>query len=200
MRLITISCVDPQLGSTGRSKYFAIATGSMDLVTKNIYLRHIVRGRFDAPEQPKVITREYLDFRPLYVGIESIFWQTSLIQYLRRESLVPTRPIDRRKQHNADTGVRAMALAARYEMGAVFHPARADRQGRDTGVSAWLDPFEEELLAFTGEKGRDEYSDQVSAWADVVKELTDYAAALWRHDEPRPPVHHGFSYDAVGVA
>lgn len=176
MQLITISCVDPTIGLSERAKYFVIATGSMDLVTKNIYLRHVLRGRFEAPDQPRVITRAYLDWRPLYVGIEETFWQTSLIQYLRRQGVVPTRRIDRRKQHNADTGTRAMALAVRYHDGQILHPARVDRHGRDTGVASWLDPFEQELLAFTGVKGRDEYSDQVSAWTDVVKELTDLAA------------------------
>lgn len=186
MSLVTVSCVDPTIGLSKRAKYFVICTGSMDLNTRRIYLRDVVRGRFEAPEQPKVITRVYQDWQPLFVGIEETMWQTSLIQYLRREGVVPTKPIDRRKQHNANTGVRAMALAARYEAGMVYHPSDPK--------PSWLDAFEKELLAFTGDDSRDEYTDQVSAWADVVQELVSIGS--YYNQQRTEPQYGEFSWEA----
>lgn len=194
MNIVTLTCVDPTIGLTQRAKYFALITGSIDLETHNVYLRWAYRDRLEAPDQVKLIADHFREWRPLGVGIESTFWQLSLIQDLRRyHPDVIVFDIDRRTQGNKDTGARAMGLAARYEMGKIFHPARLDRYGKDTGVSEWLDPFEEELFAFTGEKGRDDYTDQVSAWTDVVDQLTKLAAPYEaRQQEPQ---YSDFAYE-----
>ncbi|MCR4341040.1 MAG: hypothetical protein NUW01_14255 [Gemmatimonadaceae bacterium] len=199
MNLVTISCVDPTIGLTNRAKYFAIVTGSIDLDTHAIYLRWAHRGRYEAPDQVRLIAEHFREWRPIGIGIEETFWQVSLIQDLRRfHPDVITFPINRRKQGNADTGARAMGLAARYEQGRIFHPDRVDARGNDTGVDAWLTPFEDELLAFTGQKGRDDYTDQVSAWTDVVDALSALAAPYAARQ--REPVYSSFGWDVTAPA
>lgn len=198
MNLVTLSCVDPTIGLSNRAKYFAIVTGSIDLNTHNVYLRWAHRGRYEAPDQVRLIAQHFREWRPIGVGIEETFWQVSLIQDLRRyHPDVIVFPINRRKQGNADTGARAMGLAARYEQGKIFHPERLDANGNDTGVGEWLDAFEDELLSFTGIPGRDDYSDQVSAWTDVVNELTKLAAPYAA--KQRQPRYYGFGWDNEGA-
>ena len=189
-QIVTLSAVDPSIALSQRGKFLVIATGSMDIdaAGRPIYLRDIVRGRFEAPKQIEVITDHYLKWRDqnhLGVGIEETFWQTSLLQYLREAGVVPIFPINRRKQGGADTGTRAMLLASRYEQQQIHHP---------TTNPPWLAAFEDELLAFTGEKGRDEYTDQVSAWCDVVSEFTKLLATRYARAQ-EPPRYGRFSYD-----
>lgn len=167
-----VQAVDPAIGQTARADYFVLATVGMevDRPGRPIYVLDIFRDRIPFPQQPRVIETQFLKWKPFggtYVAIETLFYQTALIQSLIVQGRVPVRPIDRRlgNRYTPDKETRAAGLQARYEAGQIHHPARAP----------WLDIFEEELLAFP----RGEHDDMVDAVVDAVDALT--LGPSWTH-------------------
>lgn len=165
MSLRIVQAVDPAIGLTHRADYFVMATVGMEWAIQGrpIFILDIFRDRITFPEQPRVIESQFLKWQPfgaMYVAIESIFYQSALIQAMRIRGRVPIREINRRlgNRVSPDKETRAASLQARYEQGQIHHPPNAP----------WLDDFEEELLSFP----RGEHDDQVDAVVDAVDALT----------------------------
>lgn len=190
MPLRIAQAVDPAIGQSARADYFVVVTGGLDLdrtiqtalgPAHPIHLLDVYRDRITFPEQPRVIEAQYRKWQPhgaTWVGIESLFYQSALIQTLIRRGTVPCRPVDRRlgQRLSPDKETRAAAAQTWYEQGRIFHPTRAP----------WLEDFESELLAFP----RGEHDDQVDAWVDVIQLLTLGWTQL--RDEP---LYHSFGVD-----
>lgn len=186
-----VACLDAAYGQSSRADYSAICVGALDTDPPppkrlgDIHLLEAWRGRVPLQDLPREVERMYRRWGPEYVGIENTLWQSALIETMRRLGTVPFREIDRRKARNPDKKTRAGKLAFHYSEGRIFHPTRTDAN------SAWLDAFEDELLSFTGEPGRDEHDDFVDSWVDVVDSLT-----LVNAYGDTQPIYHGFSFDA----
>lgn len=165
MALRIVQAVDPAIGQTARADFFVIATVGMEMArpTRPIYVLDIFRDRIPFPQQPRAIEQAFLKWKKYgatYVAVESLFYQTALIQSLVNLGKVPCRPIDRRlgNRMTPDKETRAAGLQARYEAGQIYHPRWAP----------WLDAFETELVAFP----RGVHDDQVDAVVDAVDALT----------------------------
>lgn len=180
MALRIVQAVDPAIGKSSRADWFVIATAGLEMATRRVHLLDIVRGRFPAPEQPRVIEEAYIKWRPMVVGIESIFYQTSLIQYVRREGVVPIIEIRRHRDKEA----RLMSLATRYQNGQIVHPPSA----------TWLDEYETELCSIQFIDGRPvhEHDDQADAAADAVDLLTVGIALAPDRDPVVSPISYGY--------
>lgn len=173
--------------------------------TRPIYLLDIFRDRIPFPQQTAAIEAAYYKWRPYgatYVAIESLFFQSALIQALIHEGRVPCRPIDRRlgNRMSPDKETRAAGLQARYEAGQIHHPRWLENGA--VVEPPWLEAYEAELLAFP----RGSRDDQVDAVVDAVDALT--LGARWtetkadylpfNYDVEEPPDDSGL-YAAFGL-
>jgi len=147
--LIFQTC-DPAGSTKTTADYFVLATW---IVTphRELLLRDIIRERLEGPDQPKLFKTGYQRWQPIIQGVEPANMGLTLFQTLQRMwlPLVELKP-------DKDKVTRALPMAARYEVGAVYH-----LQG-----ASWLDEYEEELIGFPNA----EYDDQVdiAAYAAVV--------------------------------
>lgn len=179
-----LSAVDAAYGTSLRADRTAIVTGALDLDALPAIKVHLLDAWWDRiPLEaiPAAIERQYRKWRPISVGIENTLWQVSLIRAMRALGRVPFYEIDRRKQKSPDKKTRAGSLAFHYSEKHLWHPDPRP---------AWLDDFEAELLAFTGEPGRDDHDDLVDAWVDVVDGLV-----LGYAPEMGEPTAADFTYD-----
>lgn len=96
---------------------------------RQLLVRRITRDRIPGPDQPDFIRAHYAGT----IKVESIGYQTTLIQQLQRAGL-PVEPV----YPDKDKVTRASAAGALYRAGRVYHLAGAE----------WLGDFELELLAF----------------------------------------------------
>lgn len=104
-----------------------------------LYLRDMIRGKWEWPDQEKVIVTTLLTERQTVHGIEKAMHGLAALQtLLRRRELAGTtiRGID----VDRDKLSRALPLAARAEQGKVV-----------LVVGAWIPTFLDELTAFTGD-------------------------------------------------
>jgi predicted phage terminase large subunit-like protein len=185
---IAIGC-DPAIGASSRADYFVVAAVGMELpvVKGNLRLHtlDIVRGRWEAPDQPQVIIDAWEKWRPYRIVIESIFYQHSVFQYLMR-----TRPDIRweKIKPEGDKAVRLDVLAYHYKAGHVFHPPHGPTEPR------WLRDYEEELCAIGWLNGKPlhKHEDQADAVVLAINLLTLSA----RPQEARPVAGIPFTVDA----
>jgi predicted phage terminase large subunit-like protein len=94
---------------------------------------HIERLRIEGAEHPSWVRRLYQQWKPSWIGIESVAYQLSLVQTMLREGL-PVRELRPDKVREA----RALSAAARIEAGTVYFMDGA----------RWMMDFENELLSF----------------------------------------------------
>lgn len=173
-----ITCCDAAYGESARADYTVFATGARDMSspTPKVHLLDIWRNRVPIEEIPNVAAMLYSKWEPEFIGFENTLWQSSIIRALRLRGDIPFREIDRRKARNPDKKTRAGNLAFHYQEHHIVHP---------TPAPPWLPDFEQELLSFTGDPGRDDHDDQVDAWVDCVDFLT-----LQRAGETEMVVHN----------
>jgi predicted phage terminase large subunit-like protein len=100
---------------------------------KDLFLCDLIRERMDNPDQQKKIIAAFEQFQPDFIKIESVAYQLSLVQQLRKIGL----PI-REYKPVKDKVSRAVSASVYYEAAKVYHPK----------WSSWLGIFEEELLLF----------------------------------------------------
>lgn len=129
------------------------ATDGSDLLVLDV-----IRNRWEGPDLPRVAHRIYQTHRPAYIGVESVGFQTSVVQDLRRGNPADGRPPMPVKaiQPHGDKIARALTLAARMGSGSVYVPDRAP----------WLAALEAEMVEFP--KGK--HDDQVDVLAYGVLE------------------------------
>ncbi|HEX3456627.1 MAG TPA: hypothetical protein VHR97_01615, partial [Candidatus Baltobacteraceae bacterium] len=117
--------------------------------------------QIDGPDQITLMGQLRNKYRAGRIGIEAVAYQWTAVQTAVRAGL-PVVPITR---GNESKETRAWTIAARYEMGQVYH-----FQG-----APWLDALESELLAFpTG--AHDDQVDVLSDAGDVVAQAAHRGA------------------------
>lgn len=163
--LIVVQAVDPAIGTGDRADYFVVATVGLDMRARRFHLLDIYRDRLEAPDQPDAIARQYEKWKPYSIGIESIFFQASLFQALRREGSLPIMEIPRRSgSGGVNKMMRMQSLASRYKEKQVSHPASAP----------WLEDYEAELMGIQYVDGKDihKHDDQADAVAMSIDLLS----------------------------
>ena len=104
----------------------------------------VIRKRIEPSEHLKLISEIYEKFHPYIIGIESVQYQTALVQNAAASGY----PVKQLKP-DSDKLTRALPVASKIEIGQVYF-------NRDAN---WLNEFESELLKFP----RDKHDDQVDA-------------------------------------
>jgi len=142
---------DPAISTKETADYFVLQTWAVTPESDLLLLDNI-RTRIEGPDQVDLIVNNYYKWKPAYVGIEKVAYQTALIQMVLRKG-IPIRELEPDK----DKWARAQPLAARYENGKVYHLSGAE----------WLNDFENELLMFPNGT----HDDQVDAAAYAALEM-----------------------------
>jgi predicted phage terminase large subunit-like protein len=113
-----------------------------------------VRDRMDNPTQQKVIATIFDNNNVDYIKIESVAYQLSLVQQLRKGGF-PIREFKPIK----DKVSRATTASVYYEGGSVYHPANAP----------WLQEWEEELLLFPNARNDDQVDNCSMACEEIYQ-------------------------------
>lgn len=180
--------VDPAIGKDARADYFVVAAVGLEVPVQKGNLRmhtlDIVRGRWEAPDQPKIVIGAWQKWHPYRIAVESIFYQSALIQYLIR-----SRPDIRweKLKPQGDKAIRLDALAYHYKEGHLFHPPHGPTE------PLWLREYEEELcgVGWLAGKALHKHDDQADAVCIAVNLLT--LSAL-QHTQSTP-LWHSFTVD-----
>ena len=124
----------------------------------DILILDIIREKFEAAEHLNLIKYTYQKFKPILIGIESVQYQSALLQAALKEGL----PIKSLKA-DKDKISRALPMASLLEAGKVYFKRNAH----------YLDAFESELLNFP----RANHDDQVDAFA-YIQQIISFSSGL----------------------
>lgn len=120
--------------------YFVIMTWAQ--TPKNqLLLLDTVRTRVEGPDQLPLLQAKFNEWKPAYIGIESVSFQITAIQNAIRAGL-PVRKLTPDK----DKISRAITAGVRYEAHTIYHLANA----------SWLHDLESELVNFPNSKHDDQ--------------------------------------------
>ncbi|MGZ0043406.1 phage terminase large subunit [Paenibacillus ottowii] len=142
--------------------YFAVTT-IMVTPDRDILVRDVYRTHIEGPEQKGLMKQMEMRYKPKFQAIEDKTFGTNLIQECKRDgmTILPVK-VDK------DKVTRSLPIAARYELGKVFH--------REDGT--WLDDFESELLSFP--KGKhDDQVDTMSMTGELVHTISNHQESAW---------------------
>jgi predicted phage terminase large subunit-like protein len=159
-----------------------IVTPDKDLLLYDVYRTHI-----EGPDQKPLMKEQAQRYKPRFQAIEDKTFGTNLIQECKREGM-SIRPI----KVDKDKVTRSLVIAARYEVGKVYHRENAP----------WLTDYEDELLSFP----RGKHDDQVDTasmagevvhavvmnsepWAAIPTERDRYD---FDEDDEKPEGYNGF--------
>lgn len=124
--------VDLATSLSKEASFFCI--GVFGLTPQNeLLVLEIFRARVEAPEQLNIVKEYYVKWHPFAIYVESVAYQLSFVQQLRRNGL----PVKEFRVRD-DKVARAISSTALYEGGRIYHRAGAP----------WLGDFEEELVLF----------------------------------------------------
>lgn len=150
----TFQTVDTANSEKTINDYFVVTTFMVtpqnDILIYDIYRTHIT-----GPDQKPLMKEQNARYRPRFQAIEDKTFGTNLIQEMKREGMT-VRPIPVDK----DKVTRSLPIAARYEVGKIYH-----REG-----APWLTDFEDELLSFPRGK-HDDQVDTLSIAGEIVHSL-----------------------------
>lgn len=136
-----------------------------DLLTLDMF-----RGKMEGPDLPRLAARVFQAWRPAYIGVEAVGFQTSMVQDLRRGAAweKPPRPPLPVKalRPEGDKVTRALTLAARIGGGHVYLPRSAP----------WKDALMAELAIFPNGA----HDDQVDVLSYAALEQTAYGDRFLR--------------------
>jgi len=123
---------DPAATEKEKSDYFVLGTW---VVTpdRDLLLVDLVREKAETTKHKQMLRGAYDRWHPSFQGVENQSFGLNIIQECKLEGL-PIKPC----KADQDKVSRARPMAARYEIGAVYHKAGAP----------WLGDFEGELVAF----------------------------------------------------
>jgi len=148
--------------------YFVVSTWYVtpehDLLLYDVYRTHI-----EGPDQKPLMREMRGRYRPRFQAVENKTFGTNLIQEMRREGMTV-----RAVNVDTDKVTRSLVIAARYEVGMVYH-----REG-----APWLTDYEDELLSFP----RGKNDDQVDT-ASMAGEIIHALPPVEREDKHRTPAH-----------
>jgi predicted phage terminase large subunit-like protein len=147
--------VDVAASTKTSADYFVCSTWART-PDNDLLLLHVLRVRVEGPDQEPLLRTSYHTWKPAFQGIEKTAYQLTLVQACKRTGL-PVRPVEADK----DKLSRALPLAARYEVHAVFHPTEAD----------WLEEWEQELIDFPNGKHDDQVDTGGYAAVALVKRI-----------------------------
>ncbi len=128
-----------------------------------LFIEDVHRGRYTETQMVEDILRASERYNARAIGIESVAFQSLVFRMVARKSqrhFVELDPAGR------DKVLRARPLAARYQMGKVFHLYGA----------RWLKPAEYELLEFPGGK----FDDQIDSMAYCHEMAVRFRPDTWK--------------------
>ncbi|WP_188428638.1 phage terminase large subunit [Kroppenstedtia guangzhouensis] len=123
---------DPAATENESSDWFVLSTWAVT-PERDLILLDVHRQRAETVKHMDIMRNGYLRWVPAFQGVERTTYGLNIIQAAKRAGL-PIRPL----KADRDKVSRARPVVARYELGTVYHPARAP----------WLAEFEGELLKF----------------------------------------------------
>lgn len=127
--------VDPAIGKTDTSSYFALAVVGYGRSTRRIYVLDLYRAHLRFGEQVKTVARYWNTFKAKVVGIEDIFYQKVLVESLDEWGPLPLKGLKPKK----DKIARIDSLGPYFESGKLVF-----REGI-TDFERWI---REEYLSF----------------------------------------------------
>ena len=144
---------DPAASTKEAADFFVIGTWAVT-PDRELLLLDVLRGKFEGPDQPKMITQQYRKHAPGYIRIEKVAYQLTLFQTVVRQGL-PARPD---LTQGKDKLSKALVASARYEAGTIYHRHNAE----------WVYDWEEELLGFDTAAHDDQVDNASMAAAEVA--------------------------------
>lgn len=125
----------------------------------------VLRGKWEGPDLPRIAARVWEAYRPAYIGVESVGFQQSTVQDMRRgdpyaRPLRPPLPV-KPLLPQGDKVSRALTLAARIGGGNVYVPKGAP----------WLAALEAEMAEFP----RGAHDDQVDVFSYAALEQAGWS-------------------------
>ncbi|MEK8128364.1 phage terminase large subunit [Paenibacillus filicis] len=159
--------------------YFVVTTiyvtPDNDILVYDVYRTHIT-----GPDQKPLMKEQNYRYKPVFQAIEDKTFGTNLIQEMKREGMTVL-PV----KVDKDKVTRSLLIAARYEVGKVFH--RED--------APWLTDFEDELLSFPRGKNDDQV-DTMSMAGELVHTIAYADSEAWAATpESIKSKRHGFDED-----
>lgn len=154
-RCMIFQTCDPAATENENSDYFVVSTWAMTK-DRDLLLLDVLRERAETTKHKTIILSIFNRWQPRFVGVENRTYGLNIIQDVKREG-IPVRPL----KADTDKVSRFRSMAARYEVGAVYHLKHAD----------WLHEYEKELLAFPKAK----HDDQVDTAAYAGIEVAQYS-------------------------
>ena len=136
---------DPAATEKETSDYFVLSTWAVT-PDRDLLLLDVVRTRAETTKHLALLVAGRERWRPAFQGVEAQSFGLNILQSGRMAGL-PLKPL----KADHDKVSRARTVAARYEIGAVYHLSGAE----------WLGEFESELLAFP-RGGHDDQVDTAS--------------------------------------
>lgn len=146
---------DPAATERETSDYFVLTTFAVT-PDKDLLILDVFRERAETTKHSSILLTHYRRWRPRFQGVENKTFGLNIIQGLKKEGL-PIKPL----KADTDKVSRARPVAARYELGTVYHRQNA----------AWLTSLEDELLAFPN----GEFDDQVDTVSYAGIEIANIA-------------------------
>lgn len=148
---------DLAVRTTERSDYTVALVFAVSR-NKDIFILDVVREKFEATDHLNLILSVFSRWKPILVGIESVQYQFSLVQVVRKQG-VPVKEL----KADRDKIARSLAIASWLDSGKVFFLKDAP----------WLGDFERELLDFPDGS----HDDQVDAFAYITQLIEPLANA-----------------------
>ena len=153
------------LATSVRTQADYTVLGVFGLVGPDLLVLDVLRGRWEGPDLPRVAARVWQAYRPAYIGVESVGFQASTVQDMRRgdpHQRPPRPPLPiKALLPQGDKVSRALTLAARMGGGNVYVPEGAP----------FLAALEAELVQFP--KGK--HDDQVDVLSYAALEVVGFS-------------------------
>lgn len=149
--------IDPAISQEKTADYTAMVIAGYDF-QRNIYVKHILRGRFTPSEIVDNIFRLYEQYQPKKIGIEVVSFQKTL-QYAINDKMkergwwLPVCEVKRKTTQSKEQRIKG--LQPYYEYGHIFH----------LSDSPFVEDLEYELIHFP--KGQND--DIIDALADILE-------------------------------
>ena len=142
--------IDPAATEGEQSAYFVCSTWAMT-PERDLLLEGVFREKAETTKHLTVLKSQFQRWRPKFQGVEKAVYGLNILQQGKREGLPLKALIADR-----DKVSRARPMAARYEMGAVYHRTGA----------AYLNDYEDELLNFPNGAFKDQVD--TAAYAGII--------------------------------
>ncbi len=141
---------DPAATEKEKSDFFVLATWAVT-PDKDLLLLDVFREKAETVKHKKILKSQFDRWQPKFQGVENRTFGLNIIQECKGEGL-PVKALDA----DVDKVARARPVAARYEVGTVYHRQNAP----------WLTEWEDELVTFPNGQKDDQVDN--AAYAGIV--------------------------------